>query len=175
MFVSVIGERARVVFYERNLGDFDLNGKVEIADISQLAMHYGKDGNFVQTPVIDAGTNNIVDIADITYLAMNYGSTLGGYDIELAFTPEEGAEGDFERLENATEPSDPTVTRPFIALPQGWPEYEYLLPDMGYGTYKVRVTAVGDSLSDVGAVSLPDQAVVQNLPPAPLRKSVWLR
>jgi|GEM_PF-495684 len=167
VFVSLIGERARVVFYERNLGDFDLNGKVEIADISQLAMHYGKDDSFIQTPVIDAGTNSIVDIADITFLAMNYGSTLGGYDIELAFTPEEGPEGDFVRLENATEPSDPTLTRPFISLPQGWPQYEYLLPDMGYGTYKVRVTAVGETLSDVGSVSLPDQVVVQNLPPAP--------
>jgi len=29
VFVSLIGERARVVFYERNLGDFDLNGKVQ--------------------------------------------------------------------------------------------------------------------------------------------------
>jgi len=165
--VNIVGERARVVFYERNLGDFDLNGKVEIADISQLAMHYGKTDSFVQTPVIDFGTNNEVDIADITFLAMNYGNTLTGYDIELAFTPEEGTEGDFVRLENATEPDMPTVTRPFISLPQGWPEYEYLLPDMGYGTYKVRASAIGDSLADVGAISLPEQGVVQNLPPAP--------
>ena len=165
--VNIVGERARVVFYERNLGDFDLNGKVEIADISQLAMHYGKDDSFVQTPVIDFGTNNKVDIADITFLAMNYGNTLTGYDIELAFTPEEGTEGDFVRLENATEPDMPTVTRPFISLPQGWPQYDYLLPDMGYGTYKVRASAIGDSLADVGAVSLPQQVVVVNLPPAP--------
>jgi len=165
--VNIVGERARVVFYERNLGDFDLNGKVEIADISQLAMHYDKDDHFVQTPVIDFGTNNKVDIADITFLAMNYGNTLTGYDIELAFTPEEGAEGDFVRLENATEPDMPTVTRPFISLPQGWPQYDYLLPDMGYGTYKVRASAIGDSLADVGAVSLPQQVVVVNLPPAP--------
>ncbi len=165
--LTVIGERARVEFYERNLGDFDLNGKVEIADITQLAMHYGKGGEFVQTPVIDAGANNQVDIADITHLAMNYGSTLSGYDLELAFTPEEGPEGDFVRLENATEPSDPTLTRPFVSLPQGWPRYEYLLPDMGYGTYKVRASAIGESLSDVGAVSPPGQTLVANLPPAP--------
>ncbi len=165
--VKIVGERARVVFYERNLGDFDLNGKVEIADITQIAMHYGKHLEFVQTPVIDGSGNDKVDIADITQLAMNYGNTLSGYDIELAFTPEGGAEGGFERLENASEPGDPTLTRPFISLPQGWPEYDYLLPDVGYGTYKVRVGAIGDSPSDVGAVSLPQQVVIVNLPPAP--------
>jgi len=68
---------------ERNCGDYDRDGVVGIADITPIAMHYGKntgdDPDVVD--LVDGSGNGEVDIADITPIAMNYADVIEGYRI----------------------------------------------------------------------------------------------
>jgi|GEM_PF-1632339 len=76
-------------FLERLYGDLDFSGKVEIADITAIAMHYGEvvaDPEKNENP--NYATNlkrnsdgDIVGIADITPLAINYGEELTKYNV----------------------------------------------------------------------------------------------
>lgn len=51
----------------RSPGDYDLSGKVGIADITPIAMHYGEDIiTYPEATHIDGSLNGVVDIADIT-------------------------------------------------------------------------------------------------------------
>lgn len=153
-------------FEERNLGDYDLNGTVSISDITPIAVHFGETSG-VSLPVIDGSGNNKVDIADITALAQNFGHALSGYDLEVEFTPEGGETQAFTRIPNATNPDQPTLTRPNVTLPSGWPIYSYQLADRDFGQYRLRAVAMGASLADSGVESDTRSATVVNLPPAP--------
>ncbi len=69
-----------------NLGDYNQDGTVGIADITPLAMHYGEsweDGEENSLPaVVDGSRNKEVDIADVTPIAMNFGVEVASYRIE---------------------------------------------------------------------------------------------
>jgi uncharacterized protein (TIGR03790 family) len=155
-----------VWFEERNLGDYDLNGTVSISDITPIAVHFGeRDG--VSLPVIDTSGNDKVDIADVTAIAMNFGSSLSGYDLEVEFTPEGGGTQAFARIPNASNPDLPTLPRPNVSLPSGWPTYNYQLHNADFGQYRLRAVAVGASLTEKGVTSVAMNVLVENLPPAP--------
>lgn len=72
----------------RNLGDYDQNGTVAIADITPLAQHYqetweiGEENSLAA--VIDGSGNSRVGIEDVTPIAANFGAQLSGYVIETA-------------------------------------------------------------------------------------------
>ncbi len=69
----------------RNIGDYDQNGTVGIADITPLAMHFGATvgGEDPLAVVIDGNLSNVVEIADITPIAMNYGVNCTGYQVQV--------------------------------------------------------------------------------------------
>ena len=78
----------------RARGDFDLDGTVAIADITPIAVHYGKevqyadgmpvpDGDNEYLAVVDGDDSGEVGISDITPIAMHYGQTNAGYRIYL--------------------------------------------------------------------------------------------
>ena len=73
-------------WHYRNSGDYDQNSIVDIADITQIAMHYGESYDIEDEDcllaVIDGSGNGAVDIADITPLAMNYSTNCEGYRIQ---------------------------------------------------------------------------------------------
>ena len=68
---------------ERNCGDYDRDGVVGIADITPIAIHYGKQNGDDPDVVdlVDGSGNGEVDIADITPIAMNYADVIEGYRI----------------------------------------------------------------------------------------------
>lgn len=79
-------------FYERLCGDFNLDSKVVIADITALAQNYGaerdENGNWPeaylpQAPHIDRNSNSDgeINIADVTCVAVNFGLKLKGYKV----------------------------------------------------------------------------------------------
>ncbi len=75
----------------RSLGDYDLSGKVGIADITPIAMHYGEDIiTYPEATHIDGSLNGVVDIADITPIAMNYGVDVAEYRVEGSADMETG-------------------------------------------------------------------------------------
>jgi hypothetical protein len=73
-----------------NVGDYNQDGTIGIADITPLAMHYNEGwaiGEENTLPaVIDGSGNGTVDIADVTPIAMNFGVLCDGYAIEQSDT-----------------------------------------------------------------------------------------
>lgn len=75
----------------RSLGDYDLNGRVEIADITPMAIHYGEDiATHPEATHIDGSGNGTVGIEDITPIAMNYGVDVAAYRVEGSADMESG-------------------------------------------------------------------------------------
>lgn len=77
-------------WHYRNLGDYDQNGTVAIADITPLAMYYSEERTAGEedslSAVIDGSGNYKVDIADVTPIAMNFGTEVAKYSIEASET-----------------------------------------------------------------------------------------
>ncbi len=163
---QVLGNNIRCLFSERNIGDYNLDGTVGVADLTAIAQHWGHRNADVQDSVIDLDDNG-VGITDITPIAMHFGTVLGGYDLELEFTPEGGSAGEFERIPNETDVNKPTMTRPSVTLPSGWPSYTFVADNQGYGTYRFRAYPIGATLAERGDVSNTSSGVYENLPPAP--------
>jgi hypothetical protein len=73
-----------------NVGDYNQDGTVGIADITPLAMHYGEGwaigGENTLQAVVDGSGNGTVDISDVTPIAMNFGVVCAGYRIGEATT-----------------------------------------------------------------------------------------
>jgi hypothetical protein len=73
-----------------NLGDYDHNGEVNIADLIPLAQHYHARAPLDQpwtrlNPLfwVDGDGNNEINIADLTVIARNFGNSLDHYDLTV--------------------------------------------------------------------------------------------
>ncbi len=83
-----------LTWHYRNLGDYNQDGVVGIADITPLAMHYGEvwatgEENSLSA-VVDGSNNKTVDIADVTPIAMNFGVDAASYRIESSLSQMSG-------------------------------------------------------------------------------------
>jgi hypothetical protein len=101
-----------LMWREINVGDYDNNGTVGIADITPIAMHYGEEATDPnsETGLIDGyDGNGTVDIADITGIAMNFGTSIAGYNVYVEGTlqPNQGVAGDLSVMR----PADPGSER----------------------------------------------------------------
>ncbi len=77
----------------KNVGDYDHNGTVAIADITPLAEHFQKPADETNN-WIDGDSNGIINIADITPIAQNFFHQVAGYSIQFG----ENAEGPFTEV-----------------------------------------------------------------------------
>jgi len=82
--VSPVGaDTYHLQWTERNMGDYNVDGTVNIADITPIASRYGNavgDGvDDLRDRPVDGDEDGAIGISDITPLAMNYGSRLDGY------------------------------------------------------------------------------------------------
>lgn len=134
-------DRYVITWHYRNAGDYDQNGKVEIADVTQLAIHFGEavgeDKNTLAA-VIDGDNSDTVDIGDITPIAMYYGARVVGYRVETAET----FGGTFDELDR--------VYLEDMLSDEGRLRAEYLLSNLNHPV--VRVVPF-DSEEDWGVVS----------------------
>jgi len=67
------------------LGDYDLNGEVNVSDITPVGVHFGKTSaspDWADASVADGDGNGEVNIADITPIGQNFGALLSGYVVE---------------------------------------------------------------------------------------------
>ena len=130
-----------ITWHYRNVGDYDQNGIVEIADVTQLAIHFGEsvgeDKNTLAA-VIDGDDSGSVDIGDITPIAINYGAEVTGYIVEIAESPG----GEFSELER--------IYRADMLSDGGRLRAEYLLSNLNQPV--VRVVPF-DSEEERGIVS----------------------
>ena len=145
----------RLLWHELNVGDYDNNGTVGIADITPIAMHFGEDASDPnsETGLIDGSGNDTVDIADITGIAMNFGVSLAGYNVYVEGTlqPNQGDPGDL----SAMRPADSGSERV---------SYSYSLTLGGLVSVTVRPA---DSSGDEGVESVPAEIGTGDAPAAP--------
>ena len=92
------GVAVSVSWRGRHLGDYDLNGEVNVADITPLAVFYLQtveydrqglplvDGDNEVIAQVDGDNNGEVNAADITQIAINFGSRLAGYRLYRGFS-----------------------------------------------------------------------------------------
>jgi len=117
-----------LVWHYANLGDYDQNGTVAIADLTPIAMHFGEqvppgDGDSL-VAVVDGSGNGVVDIADVTAIAQGFLRDVAGYR----------AEGTASLLE----PWDWVDDTPFeSAIGVGRKRFELRLNYIDYQTYRV--------------------------------------
>jgi hypothetical protein len=84
------GATADLTWHYYNLGDYNQDGVVGIADITPLAMHFGEGWSVGQEntlpAVVDGSGDGTVNIADVTQIAMNFGVEAASYVIEWSNT-----------------------------------------------------------------------------------------
>ena len=82
----------RVSFYERNVGDYDNNGIVNIADITPLAQLFnlGREDGVPEVVLgkVDGNEDSVINIADITPLAAHFNTNVAGYRLEKSLSPD---------------------------------------------------------------------------------------
>lgn len=131
-----------------NVGDYDLNGEVAIADVTPIAQNYlgfihnGEGGDYLKW--IDGSGNGQIGVEDVTQIALNYGNAVSSYAILAGFS--DG--GEFvEALEI-----------PVWSRGEGSPGgYSVELPEGGYTHFAVQAKGPEGSLGKRSyAVYLPD-------------------
>jgi len=82
------GETIALEWNDRLRGDYDNSGKVNIADITPLAVFFGGhtgdgQGNDAAEGFIDSNSdgNGVISIADVTPIAVHFGASITGYSI----------------------------------------------------------------------------------------------
>lgn len=75
---------AELTWTYANLGDYDQNSEVNIADITPVFINFGstdEGANWENAHVADGDTNGMVNIADIAVIEMNFYNMVYGYNI----------------------------------------------------------------------------------------------
>jgi thiol-disulfide isomerase/thioredoxin len=83
----VDGSNVMLSWDEKNVGDYDNNGEVNVADITPLGINLGKSRTDAANPaefdVIDGDGNGLITVSDITPIGAYYGNSIIGYSVYL--------------------------------------------------------------------------------------------
>jgi hypothetical protein len=146
-------------WHERNVGDYDNNGTVAIADITPLAMNFGSavaDENSA-VGLADGDGNETIGIADVTPIAVHFGTALAGYNVYVA--------GNATPLPNEGNPGEPLSVMRQDDAGSTRVEYEYSEVLLA-GTEEVTV-APGDNGGAEGIPSDPATVAQPEIPNPP--------
>ncbi|MCD6282441.1 hypothetical protein J7J84_02390 [bacterium] len=80
------GNSATLEWNYRNDGDYNQDGRVDIADIVPLALHFGEDATDPNSlaGVADGNHNGRVGMSDVTPIATNYGAEVVAYSVNYS-------------------------------------------------------------------------------------------
>jgi len=145
---------------ERNVGDYNVDGQVNIADVTPIAMRFGNsvvDGedDLRDTPV-DGNGDGVIGISDVTPLAINYGNRIDGYIVYRR----SGLYADFAPVSG--------VLPRYLNNGEGvLPTYEYDdtgVPANTYISYEVRPVDQSGGSDEEGAGSRPQRIDPSDVP-----------
>ncbi|MBN2083449.1 PQQ-binding-like beta-propeller repeat protein [bacterium] len=69
----------------RQHGDYDLNGEVNVSDLTQVGVHFGKNtlsDDWQQAQLADGDGNGEVNVSDVTPIGQNFGGRIDGYELQ---------------------------------------------------------------------------------------------
>jgi hypothetical protein len=168
---QVAGAQIEAQWRGHNIGDYDLDGTIGVADITPIAMNFGASVEYVSNVPIESGNNEYlacvdgdasgsIGVTDITPIAQHFGESCTGYRVYLGLR----ATGETEITWNAafeTPPGNPVslITVPFnesrdVSEVQRY-SYSFAKPAGFDGFGKVRVVAT-DSTNE-GALAESDE------------------
>jgi len=161
-----------LVWSEINLGDYDMNSVVSIADITPLAMFYGNVEGGPEWDAwheaVDGSGEGSIGIEDITPIAAHFGVSVVGYRV---MRHPDGA-GGWELLDEIERPYDPSQS----GQPKERPEYAFDDPSpLADAYYAVQPTdgdynyGISSNVASFGspAGSAPDPPPVESGEPGP--------
>lgn len=126
-------------------GDYDLNGEVNLSDLTPLGQYFGQSWTDTTLPGarirwVDGDWNREVNIADLTVIGTHFGDATFGYEVFRSATPE-----DSQSWEHAA-----TLDSSLICdESQDWPYVTYdLEPDHADYEYFVRYREFGCDLGE---------------------------
>jgi len=70
----------------RQHGDYDLNGDVNVSDLTQVGVHFGKttlSADWQQAQLADGDGNGEVNVSDVTPIGQNFGGRVSGYELQV--------------------------------------------------------------------------------------------
>lgn len=123
------GGSALFNFSYRCTGDYDQNGEVNIADLTPIGVHFGKNSasaDWAAARVADGDANGEINIADITPIGVHYMTRVSGFQLEMADAPDAAS---WQSL------TDITLTEGAIPAAGGFREYGYTLAAPTDGKY----------------------------------------
>lgn len=109
---------------ERNTGDYDLNGEVNLGDLARIGQNFDRPvvvGNpdYAQVEVVDGDGNGEINLGDIQPIGANFKSLIKGYNVyrtPLA-TPDENPDPEeaarWTKVLNAANPDGPSAPRDY--------------------------------------------------------------
>jgi hypothetical protein len=80
-------DMVRLEWTEKNTGDYNVDGKVTIQDITPIGMFFSLDASsssWNTAQVADGNGDGVINIADLAPIGMNYRSEIAGYNIKHA-------------------------------------------------------------------------------------------
>jgi len=120
------GGQITLAWRGRHAGDYDVNGEVNISDITPLGMYFGQtcqlddDGlpvvsgdNEIKSQV-DGDGNTEINIADITPIGVNFSSRLTGYRVYYGLDSGSGTQWEQDSIPNPDDPAS-DVSLPFAS------------------------------------------------------------
>ncbi len=141
---------------EVNLGDYDNNSEVNMADLTPIAILFGRSDFTPHVKLVDGDRNGEVNLADISVIAKNYQNTINGYTI---YTDGAGTEniGEGRTVLRENFPVFPDM--PVVYTYTG--SYDPLVPAM----FTVRPAHEQGPVLSTGEVSNIAEAVIEEGPP----------
>ncbi|MCB1221943.1 hypothetical protein KDL30_14880 [bacterium] len=118
----------RISWTYENIGDYDLNGEVNVADLTRIAVYFNAkigDPNWSSARVADGDGNGEVNISDVTPIGVHFKNFIGSYRIE-------GTMADGSETWTVVE----TVDRSDVLKDDPALEIDYELNQPGYDKYR---------------------------------------
>lgn len=133
-----------------NKGDYDLNGMVNVSDLTPIGVYYGltwADPRWLLAAAADGDGNGMITIADVTPIGQYFGGTIIGYEVWGADDPA----GTWAHL------GDATVANRLIRNPLR-PRFVVELPSLDYEYYKLWPYDNSDSEGWWSNIAVPGQS-----------------
>lgn len=148
----------RLSWTYRNKGDYDLNGMVNVSDLTPIGMYYGlaeSDPRWLLAKAADGDDNGMITVSDITPIGQFFGGSIIGY--QIWGTDDPSGEWAFVGSVTVAANLNKNPLRPRFVIEMPAVDHEY------YSIWPYDNSDDGGWWSNIGGPGLPEQRYVNNM------------